>query len=254
MTDSAERREEAHVQSYVRAVRKAREEGPLPFQSWFDASESIEQTAVRGFWDFAVHILTPAVCRLIQEPERKCALEIGYGGGRLLNAACCYFARAIGVDIHHEADSVSAFLRAEGRQNFELLEGSGRTIDLPEESVDFVYSLIVLQHLQSIDALASYLKAIQQCLKPAGVAQLYFGGFFKLRLRERMKLWRQGYKEIPDASVNHSSLLVREAVMKRMCRQVGLRVVDSGRSFKRVPDGYPHVPGGQRYVTLWKAV
>ena len=77
--------EEAHFRRYADAIHAARAAGTDTFQSWFNTSESIEESLRRGYWDFALHILTPGVARRIADPGSLTALEIGYGGGRLLN-------------------------------------------------------------------------------------------------------------------------------------------------------------------------
>ena len=159
-----------HAQRYSAAIRQAQAAGEQPFQAWFNKAENVEQSIVRGFWDLSVHILTPTVCSLLSEPEDKCALEIGYGGGRILNAACSFFGRTIGVDIHDEQEAVTAFLQSQGQSNFTLLRTTGRSIEVASDSVDFVYSFIVLQHLPTFEVFRAYLKETHRCLRPGGVA------------------------------------------------------------------------------------
>jgi SAM-dependent methyltransferase len=207
---------------------------------------------MRGYWDFSVHILTPRVCKFINRPQEKTALEIGYGGGRLLNAACGYFKHAIGVDIHDENEFVEEFLRGLGRSNFQLLKSEGCNINLADGSVDFVYSFIVLQHLPDLGSLLGYLHESYRALKPDGVAQLYFGKFGKLPLKQRILRFLAGYEEISDVEVNHTSLVVRIAKMRRFCRLAGFRILEAGTSYKSVPDGFSSSGGGQNYVTLLK--
>ena len=220
-------------EKYVEAVRRAREQGPEAFQAWFDPA------AGRGYWDFAVHVLTPGVCARLGRPYELTALEIGYGGGRLLSAACSFFGEAIGVDVHEEEAEVRRFLEAEGKQNFRLVRGSGDALPVEDASVDFVYSFIVLQHLPSFAALERYVAETARVLRPGGLAQLYFG-----RLGRPV-----GHVERPDVPANEVSLLVGAWTARRVARRAGLRVVGSGRSFRHVPDGYPR-RGGQRYLTL----
>ena len=66
-------------------------EDDTKFHNWFDPTDSIDETLVRGNWDFSFHILKDKVCEYINNPHEKNVLEIGYGGGRLLNAACNFF-------------------------------------------------------------------------------------------------------------------------------------------------------------------
>ena len=244
--------DQEHQKRYVEAIGRARLEGANSFQSWFDRSKDVRQAMIDGYWDLASQILTPMVCRYLLDPEEKVALEIGYGGGRILQAACSYFKEVIGIDIHNEQDTVEAFLRQQGKSNFRLIKTSGRTIDVDSASIDFIYSFIVLQHLCSFDAFVSYVKETYRCLKPGGLAQLYFGRYSAQHAFYRLRYFLQGYREIPTAPVNHVSLVVRVAKARRLCRDIGLQVIDVGTSIKRVSSERRRIKGGQSYVTLFK--
>lgn len=241
---------ETHQKRYSDAIHAAKNLGIDAFQNWFNRSQNVHQSIVRGYWDFSMHILTPTVCKLMVAPEQKTALEIGYGGGRLLNAACKYFQYAIGVDIHEEQAFVETFLKEQGNQNFKLLRTTNNKIAIEANSVGFVYSFIVLQHLPTLDSLTGYLEEIHRVLEPNGVAQLYFGKFSKLKPVEQLKSFIVGYKEINNPSVNHISLVLRVGKMRTLCQTYGFQVVASGSSYKTVPDGFPKSRGGQNYVTL----
>ncbi|NJO84699.1 MAG: methyltransferase domain-containing protein, partial [Blastochloris sp.] len=82
------------------------------------------------------------ICRLLSRPENRIALEIGYGGGRLLHAACHYFQAVIGIDIHAEADAVRDYLHTQGVTNFCLLQTDGAALACHDASLDFIYSLL----------------------------------------------------------------------------------------------------------------
>jgi SAM-dependent methyltransferase len=245
---------EAHRQKYLAAIRQARRGGDAAFQAWFNrqAAQTLEQCITRGYWDFALHILTPAVCAHLNEPEKLVVLEIGYGGGRLINAACSYFGDVIGIDVHAEQKAVAAFLHTQQKHNFRLLQTSGETIDVVSESIDFIYSFIVLQHLPAFATFVRYLSETYRCLKPGGVAQLYFGRFARLHPIYQLRYFFQGYKETHGAPANHISLVVRMARARWLCKHIGFQVIDSGTSYFRVPDGYANTRGGQSYVTLLK--
>lgn len=234
----------AHVDRYATAISAARRAGDSPFQNWFDRAESTEAAVAQGYWDFAARILTPTVAELLEGRGELHALEIGCGGGRLLNAACSYFRTVVGIDVHGELDYVDDFLQGLGRTNFRLARTSGDVLAADNASLDFVYSFIVLQHLSTWANLVSYLQETYRCLKPEGVAQLYFG-----RLRP-LKRPLRGYEEI-DSAVNELSLLVSPRRMKRAARSLGFCVVDSGLSHKRGQDGRRR-RGAQGYVTLLK--
>ena len=237
---------EGHSRRYSEAIHAARGEGSEAFQSWFNRSESVDESLRRGYWDFAVHILAPEVVARISDPATLTALEIGYGGGRLLNAAASFFGRVIGIDVHDEQEAVAALLASCGRENVELVRTDGRTIPVSDESVDVVYSFIVFQHLPSVDAFERYLSETNRVLRYGGVAQLYFAKLATLNPLRR-------FREIPNAAVNHVSLEISPRHAARLCRRSGLEVVGHGVSHKNVPDGYPGAVGGQASLTVAKA-
>lgn len=244
-----------YIQRYRSAITKARQAGTDVFFAWFnkETSQTPQQMVVRGYWDFSCHILTPKVCTLLDHPEDKIALEIGYGGGRLINAACNYFQDVIGVDIHDEQDVVDAFLRDQCKSNFRLLHTSGRLLDgVDDASVDFVYSFIVLQHVPSFDVFESYIYETYRCLKLGGIAQLYFGKFDRLHPVYQAVYWMQGYRAVQGKPANHITLTVRVARARRVCTLAGFKVVETGTSFYQVPDGYTGISGGQNYITVVK--
>lgn len=228
---------QAHVNKYQASIGKAASAGPLEFQQWFCKSSSLEETRIRGYWDFAVHILTPAVVAEISRPQEKTVLEIGYGGGRILNAACAFFGHAIGVDIHNETQT---FIE---HKNVTLLVGDGQTLPVKDASVDFVYSFIVFLHLQSFDAFRSYLSETYRVLKSGGVAQLYYG--LKPTAIEESHCFH-------EAPANNASLIIGAQTAQEESRKAGFDVIDTGKSYKNMPDGFPNVIGQQGFVTLKK--
>jgi SAM-dependent methyltransferase len=228
--------DEQHRKRYASAILEARRRRADSFQGWFNRSHGIEQSFVRGHWDFAIHILTPMVCCYLSEPEEKVALEICYGGGRILNAACGFFGKVIGIDIHEDQDAVELLLKARGKTNFQLLRTDGSSLGVPPESVDFVHSFIVLQHLQSYGTFIGYLKAVYHCLKPGGVAQLYYGRYGKVGWRDQLRNLAKGYCGLKGAPVNHTSLVIRSSKVNKECRALGFEVLGGGHSFKQVPD------------------
>lgn len=241
-----------HRKRYSQAIKSSKKRGLAAFQAWFNKSKDMSETIRAGYWDLTSHILTDTVCRYLNHPEEKIALEIGYGGGRILNAACSYFKQVIGIDIHREKATVSRFLTSQGKKNFKLLYTSGYLIKVDSSSVDFIYSFIVFQHLLNYQNLLSYLKETYRCLKVGGSAQLYFGKFSKLSPQDQIRFFIPGYKEIPAAPVNHTSLVIRVSKMKQVCRKIGFKILATGTSYKNIAAGNKKVKGGQNFITLLK--
>jgi len=243
---------ESHDNQYIKTISQSANRGMTEFQSWFNASDDLNQSIVSGYWDMAFHVLTPGVRKYIDQPDKCTALEIGYGGGRILNAACSFFGQVYGVDIHQEQVLVENFLRKQNHSNFTLLNLEDGTIKVPAESIDLVYSFIVLQHLEHFENFVAYLEETKRLLRPGGVAQLYIGSFRRLPIRSQARHFSTGYKEFPKASVNQTSLLIRSGKGASTARALGFKVVDTGHSYKNMPDGFPNNRGGQDHITLLK--
>ncbi|NGX27548.1 MAG: hypothetical protein K940chlam6_01486 [Chlamydiae bacterium] len=224
--------------------------------------EDVEGAFVRGSWDFAFHVLQPAL-RLISNPESKTALEIGHGGGRLLAAASRFFGEALGVDIHDHNHLVTDILHSQGIKNFGLLQGQRSTLDIPDASVDFVYSFIVFQHVEHWSIMVEYFNEISRVLRPSGVGVIYVGRrahaslnrssvvlCWMDRVAEYWRLGLKGYEEV-TAEVNSTNLRVAMWRAKRLARDSGLTVKGIGVSRKKMPDGI-RIFGGQHCLVLGK--
>ena len=224
----------SHVGKYTEALSNLEDEA---FFRWFASSKSLEEETISGFWDFSIHILTPTVCKWATQPHTKTALEIGYGGGRILSAAQRFFGYVVGIDIHDRGPTVKR------RVDAGLIRCDGETIPVASGSIDFVYSFIVLMHLQSFEAFQGYLKETYRVLKPNGLAQLYFG----------LKKTEINAPYVCNPSpANHLSLIIGMTTVQEEVRNLGFALLDSGKSYKRAPDGYPDVIGQQGYVTVQK--
>nr|WP_254869441.1 class I SAM-dependent methyltransferase [Thalassospira lucentensis] len=211
--------------------------------SYFDTSGSVEEAFCQGYWDFAHHILKDDLLPLIGEPFNCSALEIGFGGGRLLNASSRFFNHVYGVDIHENFDKVSEFLASRDVENFTLLKGDGKTIPLEDNSVDFIYSFIVLQHLPTIDILESYLHEVKRILKPGKAACLYIGHL-------PFNLHGIKYLDINTRKVDttrENTLLLRPQTTKKLLKKAELHLVASGRPRKKP---WRQDLGAQHYVIV----
>ena len=118
-----------------------------------------------------VHIAQPAAAYLSM-PEERVALEIGHGGGRILATASRSFKHVIGVDIHAHNDKVKDTLNKRGVHNIDLYQTDGKNIPVASNSVDLVYSFIVLQHVEKVSIFENYLHQAYRVLKPGGMATI----------------------------------------------------------------------------------
>jgi ubiquinone/menaquinone biosynthesis C-methylase UbiE len=102
-------------------------------------------------------------------PGRNVAVDFGCGVGRLSAALARHFAEVIGVDISAPMlEQARRLDRSEGRCRFVLNEADNLAF-LADDSVDLVYSSLVLQHMPPQLA-ARYLREFVRVLAPGGVA------------------------------------------------------------------------------------
>jgi ubiquinone/menaquinone biosynthesis C-methylase UbiE len=254
----------SHVVGFREEITKVGDSSEDAFFTWFDAARDKNAAFVRGSWDFALHIATPAA-RHLSSPEEKIALEIGHGGGRLLAAASRAFGQVIGVDIHDNNTLVEEELRARGIQNFRLIQADGSKIPVDDASIDFVYSFIVLQHVERYEVFKTYLAEASRILKPGGVAVIYFGRKWLLSLNrtsttfywldrflERFLL-PKGFSELP-ARVNETNLLVALHHAQKLASDYRFDVHERLVSHKAVPDGVAKYGGQNGLVMIKQAV
>ncbi len=148
----------------------------LSYQNWFDSCESIDSCIAKGEIDFHTRILTGDLYRIIGDPREKSALDIGFGGGRLMLAASRIFKNISGVDVlSEEARSMTRKFLDENSTKKYSLYNPDTISNIPESSIDFVYSYIVFQHFNSIDYFHKYFSEIKRVLKPGAVGVIFFG-------------------------------------------------------------------------------
>lgn len=110
-------------------------------------------------------------------------LDFGCGVGRLSRALAGKFKQVIGVDISQtmlqEAKTVN-----DGLENIKFLHNTAVDLSIiPDQSIDFLYSNIVLQHMPK-DRQIVYLKEFCRILKPEGVIAV------QTPARTDLKTWR----------------------------------------------------------------
>jgi SAM-dependent methyltransferase len=250
-----------HIVGFQEEIEKVSERSAEQFFTWFNNAESIEDAFIQGAWDFSLHFAYILSKNLIH-PESKTALEIGYGGGRILASACRHFKKVIGIDVHSQQALVAEELYHRGIKNFELTQTDGKRIPVIDNSIDVVYSFIVLQHVEKIDIFVQYLHETYRALKSGGVACLYFGRFCRFSLNHRSVLcyWidrlcefgimPKGYLEIP-ARVNETNLRVRASFATKLGKQEGFTVEQVLSSRRKASDGFL-LFGGQHGMVLKK--
>lgn len=195
------------------------------FLDWFDATDSIKSTLKRADADWKFRFKEfPYFANV----NKGSALEIGFGAGRLLLEASRTFKEVYGVDIHKAFDRVETFLKERGVNNFHLVHRNALSA-VPNASLDFVYSFIVIQHFDAAEELWHYLNECLRLLKPGAYAHLYFG-----------KNTSQGVKVTSSKSftLRDASLFIHPDVMHSKAANIGFEIVEMrDRLPKNAADG-----------------
>lgn len=120
---------------------------------------------------------------LIDKDVKTC-LEFGCGNGRMSEFFAAHFKHVYAVDISAQMVAV-AKKRLARFSNISYLINDGENINLPDQSVDFVFSYAVLQHFPSKKMVKNTLKGFYRVMNNGAVAKIQFrgrsahGGFFK---------------------------------------------------------------------------
>lgn len=153
-----------------------RQESLLEFENWFDTCSSLEEARSNGFIDFAHRCFTPDFYKYVGDPKTKNCLEIGFGGGRLINVADKFFNKAYGLDVLSDAamSMTQSFIDLSGDNDVTLLHYTDSD-KIADKSIHFVYSFIVFQHFASYSVIENYLDIIKRVLTDDGCGVIYFG-------------------------------------------------------------------------------
>ena len=178
----------------------------VAYLDWFDSTNSIEESVETGRndWNFRF-----SKNQFFNQVTKGTALEIGFGGGRLLLHACKVFEHVTGVDIHDNFGMTAKFLNSQGCHNFSLIN-KNELNKLEDGSVDYIYSFIVFQHFEGIKEVIFYLEQIERLLSDKGLAHIYFG-----------KTEKEGFEEVASSSfiLRDCSLYINPERMKGLVTQ-----------------------------------
>ena len=252
----------SHIIGFREEIDKASKAGGDSFWNWFDESGDKETAFIRGSWDFSFHVAS-RIAPYIKNPEEKVCLDYGHGGGRMLFPASRHFKFTYGCDIHNSNDLVKEELEKRGSYNFKLMKGNGEGIPLPNNSIDVIYSFIVLAHVEKISVFIKIINEFYRVLNKDGICIIYYArpakfslskkGILLLlidKLAEIILTFPKGYLE-KKRKVNETNLYVTNWFAKNLCKKLGFKILKKSISRKRVPNG-TKLYGGQNCLILRK--
>jgi ubiquinone/menaquinone biosynthesis C-methylase UbiE len=156
---------------------RAREDAFYYIASWrkdWDVADFLKS----GDEDYE-RLVKPALDRAGFAPAGKAMLELGCGAGRMTHSFALQFDRVIALDISAQMlDRARKILQSAG--NIEWRQANG--VDLrgvPNESMDFAFSYLVLQHLPDGKSVFSYIRELMRVLREQGICLFQFNGMKK---------------------------------------------------------------------------
>jgi Methyltransferase domain len=165
------------------------------------------------FWQSGERLVYTELLPVVQSHGVRAlvGLELGSGIGRLVLPLARYFQEVIGVDIAPSmVRRATSFARNNGFSNVSFAAISGpedflKRVGNYAGSCDFIYSLLVFQHIPEFSMIEGYLHVIRVLLHRQGLAYLQFDTRPKstaYRLRARLpdfllpRFWRRGIRRI----------------------------------------------------------
>jgi SAM-dependent methyltransferase len=174
---------------------------------------SMESNDPREFWQSGEQTVRTELLPTVQASDVRTVvgLELGCGVGRLALPLARHFHEVLGVDISHRM-----IQRAKSRtQESGIENASFFSISGPEDflsrvgnyagSCDFIYSILVFQHIPDFSVIEGYLQVIRILLHESGVAYLQFDTrpqSLAYRLKTQLpdsllpRFWRRGIRRI----------------------------------------------------------
>jgi SAM-dependent methyltransferase len=158
-------------------------ENARAYINWPDVPNEEEAFFASGKVDYERYV-TPFLKRMNFEPREKSALEIGCGIGRIARWMSQDFASYTGVDVSPEMVQKASSYNVP-RTRFLAVSG-GDLNGIPDQSIDFVFSFAVFQHVPSKDAIYNYFRETARVLRPGGIFRLHMKGLWTLPLGRLM--------------------------------------------------------------------
>jgi len=154
-------------------------ENARAYINWPDVPNEQNAFFASGKADYDRYV-TPFLKKMQFDPAGKAVLEIGCGIGRIARWMSQDFAQYIGVDVSPEMIRKASSYDLP-RATFQAVSG-GDLDGINNESVDFVWSFAVFQHVPDKRAIFNYFRESSRVLRPGGIFRLHMKGLWTLPL------------------------------------------------------------------------
>jgi SAM-dependent methyltransferase len=228
------------TKGWLEAIRRdwdmrAREDAHK-YINWPDVPPGEDAFFASGLVDYR-RFVTPFFERMAFGPRGKVALEIGCGTGRIARHMAGDFGQYVGVDVSPEMIRKAS---AYGFPSATFLCVSGSDLaGIANDSVDFVFSFAVFQHVPDKCAILNYVAETARVLRPGGFFRLQMKGLwaiaagrFAIEAGFSNSVWmtKAGLTRVPFVRLRHLDTWqghsIRPAEAIRHCESHGLEVLD----------------------------
>ena len=111
-----------------------------------------------------------------KDPRQMRVIEIGCGAGRITRALAGLFGEVHAVDVSGEMIARAKQALAD-RSNAYVYQNNGKDLDvLPPGPYDFAFSMIVFQHIPSLEVIYSYVREVHRLLRPGALFKFQVQG------------------------------------------------------------------------------
>ena len=147
----------------------------------------LESFIASGEEDFE-RLVIPILVRCKLPTAGKRMLELGCGAGRMTASFAKRFEHVYAFDISREMLSRARQMHTEQRNILWLLSNGADLSCVASDSMDFVFSYLVLQHLPEEALAMQYIREMLRVLQPGGVFLFQFNGGFEPTMNWRGRL------------------------------------------------------------------
>jgi SAM-dependent methyltransferase len=195
---------------------------------WREAGNSEERFRASGERDYKRYV-GEFLAAVGAEPAKLAALEIGCGPGRMSEFFARDFRGLIAVDVSRELLKIGR-KRVPASNVLWLCNDGTNLASVADDSVDFVFSLGVLECIRMGEVVGDYIQEAGRVLKPGGWLVFHVKNHPHLRLGAWMvALYISPRFHVPRLRVYKPGALdpqpIRIEVLRRSCAAAGLKAV-----------------------------
>jgi ubiquinone/menaquinone biosynthesis C-methylase UbiE len=138
--------------------------------------------------DDVSHLVLPALARCGLPATGERMLELGCGAGRMTHSFARRFAHVYAFDLSPEMLARAQRIHGEQKNILWLLSSGSDLSCVASDSMDFVFSYLVLQHLPKETLVFQYIREMLRVLRPGGAILFQFNGSLASTMNWRGRL------------------------------------------------------------------